>query len=104
MVEDVLKLVRKAEEDAEKLIVDAKNKTSDILREAEKDAKKIIEDLEAEGNKEAQIIVDKVKKEGESEAKKIIDAEEKKAAKLEKESRKNLGDSVKIIIDSVLNL
>ncbi len=104
MVEDVLKLVRKAEEDAEKLIVDAKNKTADILSNADKDAKKIIEDLEDEGRKEAQIIIEKVKKEGESEAKKIIDTEEKKASKLEKESRKNLGDGVKIIVDSVLNL
>jgi vacuolar-type H+-ATPase subunit H len=104
MVEDVLTIVRKTEDEAEDIINKAKAKAGKILDKADADARKTVLDLESKGKSISEEIIGKAKLEGEKESKEIVAIEKRKAAKLESASEKKLDVGVKLIVDSVLNV
>jgi vacuolar-type H+-ATPase subunit H len=104
MVEDVLTVVRKTEDEAEEIINKAKEEASQRLDKSDREARRMILDLEAAGKKEADEILKRAQIEGEKESRGIVDEELKKAEKLEKDSQKNIARGVKLIIDSVLKV
>ena len=104
MVEDVLTVIRRTEDEAEEMIRKAKEKASDILDKADNEARRIAFELETEGKTESEKMINKAKAEGEKQGEGIIDAERKKASKLEKDSEKNLEKGITLIVDSVLSI
>ncbi len=104
MVEDVLTLVRRTEDEAEGIIDKAKAEASSILNKADSDGHQTILDLEAEGKALAEKLVDAATGKGAKDAKGIVSVEEKKAAKLEKMAEKKLDSGVKLIVESVLKV
>jgi vacuolar-type H+-ATPase subunit H len=104
MVEDVLAVVRKTEDEAEKIINSAKTKGAKILDKADEDSRRIILELEKKGKTQSEKTIEKARVEGGKEGKEIIEAEEKKAAKLESASEKNLEKGVSILVDSVIRV
>ncbi|GBE17711.1 V-type ATP synthase subunit H [archaeon BMS3Abin16] len=104
MVEDVLTIVRRTEDEAEGIIDSAKAEASSILNKADSDGHKMVLDLEAEGKARAKELIGVATGEGEKNAKGIISVEEKKAAKLEAAAEKKLDSGVKLIVDSVLKI
>ena len=104
MVEDVLTIVRRTEDEAEGIISKAKAKAGRILDKADADARQTVLDLESEGKSLSEKIVKKAQVEGVKESKEIVAVEKKKASKLESTSEKKLNAGVKLIVDSVLNV
>jgi V/A-type H+-transporting ATPase subunit G/H len=104
MVEDVLTIVRKTEDEAENIISKAKAEAGRILDKADARARQNILDLESKGKSLSEEIIGKAKVEGEKESKEIVAVEKKKATKLETSSVKKLEAGVALIVDSVLNV
>jgi vacuolar-type H+-ATPase subunit H len=104
MVEDVLTIVRKTEDEAEQIISRAREEAKKKLNKSSEEARKKQIQLEGEGKQKSEEIIKKARITGGKEGAKIIEAEQTLAEKLERESKGQLKKGVKLIVDSVLNI
>ena len=102
MTLDIIKAVRKAEQDAEKVIEDSIFRSRDIISNAEKDKHKILENALKEGEKEAADIMNGMESDAQREVEKIYVRAEEEGEVIKKVSNPKIDSAVDFVIEKVV--
>lgn len=94
--------LRKAENKADKLIQDSKQKAQEMIRNAQKDANALIANAKDEAEVETKELQKKSKQIIDKADKKIIDDMNKTLAIVEESSKKNQKPAVEIVVSAII--
>lgn len=102
MTLEIIKAVRKAEQDAEKVIEDSVSRSRDIISNAEKDKHKILENAIKEGEREAAEIMKQMESDAQREEERIYIRAEEEGEAIKKATDPKIDSAVDFVIEKVV--
>ncbi len=101
-MESVWNELRKIESEAERIHLEAENKSKEILRTAKEEGEKLLQDAEAYSNEEASRILEKLSLQGKKERDRILQENEKGIERLRKMASANMDEAAGAIFEALL--